>query len=204
VDRRRSRRILTDAELVRLIAAAEAAPRRYKCLVNGRARAALYRVAAFTGLRASELASLTPAHFDLTADTPTVTIEVRDAKGRRHAVIPLHPELLGFLKTWLAGRPVRNPLWPGKWAKHHHQVRWVERDAKRAGLGADITFHGLRRSFVTALIRAGADIDQVRRLARYRDVKTTLNSYAVTTLDDEAAAINLLKPLKPVAETGAA
>jgi len=33
----------------------------------------LYRVAMMTGLRASELASLTVASFDLTADPPTVT-----------------------------------------------------------------------------------------------------------------------------------
>ncbi|MFM9961558.1 MAG: hypothetical protein ACKV2Q_10065 [Planctomycetaceae bacterium] len=35
----------------------------------------LYRLAAMTGLRVSEPASLTPTSFDLAADPPTVTLE---------------------------------------------------------------------------------------------------------------------------------
>ena len=43
--------------------------------MEGTTRGMLYRFATMTGLRAAELASLTPASFDLAADTPTVTLE---------------------------------------------------------------------------------------------------------------------------------
>lgn len=51
----------------------------------------LYLVAGLTGLRASGLASLTPASLDLTADPPSVTVEAAYSKHRRRGVVPLHP-----------------------------------------------------------------------------------------------------------------
>ena len=107
VDRRRSRRVLTDDELIRLCSRAPK-PRAAKVegVVNGRDRSALYRVAACTGLRASELASLTPEHFSLDAVPPVVTVEAKDAKGRRVEPIPIHDQLLEFLRTWL---PTHSP-----------------------------------------------------------------------------------------------
>ncbi|HLQ46929.1 MAG TPA: hypothetical protein VK137_19445 [Planctomycetaceae bacterium] len=59
-------------ELARLIHATEKSQMTSRGL-DGSTRAMLYRVAMMTGLRASELASLTAASFDLTADPPTVT-----------------------------------------------------------------------------------------------------------------------------------
>lgn len=193
VDRRRSRRVLTDGELDKLIAAAKTAPRRHKCIINGGLRAALYFVAAHTGLRASELASLEPDSFALDAEPPVVIVEAKHAKGRRSEPVPLSEELVAFLRVWLDGR--RGKLWPGKWAEHKRQVRWVERDAKRAGLGKGVTFHSLRRQFVTRLIRSGADVDEVRRLARHKSAKTTLDHYAESKLADLAKTVNRTKRL---------
>ena len=53
----------------------------------------LYLTAAYTGLRASELASLTPASFDLQSDPPMVVVEAGDSKHRQRDELPLHPEL---------------------------------------------------------------------------------------------------------------
>jgi integrase len=194
VDRRRSRRILTDSELLQLLAATEAAPKRCNCHIKPVDRSALYRVAAYTGFRASELATLTPEHFHLDAETPHVKIEAQDAKGRREDKIPLADHLMSFLRSWLSGKKPGERLWPGKWAEHRRQVHWLKRDCRRAGLGDGVTFHGLKRKFVTSLIRTGGDIDQVRRLARHKKVQTTLDYYAESNLPDLASLVNRVKP----------
>ena len=67
---------------------------------------------------------------------------------------------------------------------------------KPAGIASPTTFHGLRRGYITRLIRAGVDADLVRRLARHRDLKTTMAHYASAELSDLAAAAESLKPLK--------
>ena len=103
VDIRHERRALTTDELARLIQAAEQSKKTYREL-DGTTRAMLYRLAAMTGLRASELSSLTPASFDLAADTPTVTLEAGYSKHRREDVLPLHPDLVARLRQWFADR----------------------------------------------------------------------------------------------------
>lgn len=195
VDRRRSRRVLSDPEFVKFLAGTEATPPRHNAHFTGSERAALYRVAAFTGFRASELASLYPESFALTSEPPTVTVEAKDTKGKRLEPIPLADDLIIFLKRWLPTRPAGQLLWPGRWAKDRRQVKWIARDAKRANLGTGITFHSMRRKFVTGLIKHGADVDEVRRLARHRSVKTTLDHYAESGMADLARAVNRLPPL---------
>lgn len=190
-DRRRSRRILTDAELAALVAAAEKAPRRYKTVIPGRDRAVLYLVAAYTGFRASELASLTLTHFRLDESPPVIRPAARDTKGKRDEPIPVPAHLVPRLRDWLATKPATGRVWPGRWAELRKQVHWLARDLKRAGVAQldaqnrNVTFHSLRRRYVTQLIRAaGADVKQVQRLARHRDLKTTLAYYVDADLSD--------------------
>jgi integrase len=194
-DRRRSRAILTDAELARVVAAAERARDHHHAVISGRDRAWLYRVAAYSGHRASELASLTPDRFDLAAAVPTVTVEAKYAKGRREEPIPLPAHLVPALKRWLRGRPAGERLWPGAWVDSKRSSRWFARDKAAAGVVSTATFHGLRRGYLTRLARSGIDPKLLQRLARHRDLKTTLNYYVNADLPDLAAAADRLKPL---------
>ncbi len=211
VDRRRSKVILTDSQLAKLIAAAQTSPSRYNTVIHGPDRAMLYRVAAYTGLRVSELASLMPESFDLASKPPRVSPAARDQKAKRPDVIPIPAVILGALRAWLKGKPRGKRLWPGTWAQQKVQADWIARDLRRAGIGErgpkgqqlDPTgkayhFHGLRRGFVTRLIRSGADVDEVRRLARHKDVQTTLDSYASTDLERLGRAADKLKKLPRV------
>lgn len=190
-ERRRSRRILTDDEFGRLLEAAEKAPRRFRAAFSGKDRAMLYRVAAYSGLRASELARLTPQHFRLAADNPSIVVY---GKGKREEATPIPEHLAALLRSWLAGRKPTVRVWPGRWSESRHQAAWIERDAKRAGLGPGVTFHGLRRRFVTSLIRAKNDPDVVRRMARHVDLKTTMDYYAELTPGDLRRAAESLQP----------
>ena len=102
VDVRRERRTLSGQELGKLLKATKAGAE-YRGL-TGESREMLYLTALFTGLRASELASLTEGSFDLTADPPTVTVEACYSKHRREDVLPLHLALATQFADWLAKR----------------------------------------------------------------------------------------------------
>jgi len=122
-DIRRERRVLFADELAVLVQETARSPDVFRGL-DGPARAILYVTASFTGLRASELASLTRASFDFESVPPIVSVEAGYSKRRRHDVLPLHPDLLLRLNAWLACRDVAvaqfvgtdtTPLWPGTW-----------------------------------------------------------------------------------------
>ena len=80
-DVRRERRTLAADVFAELVEAAVNGPIQHG--LSGGERAMLYRTAAFTGLRASELASLTARSFDLESQPATVTVEAAYSKRRR-------------------------------------------------------------------------------------------------------------------------
>ena len=116
-DRGRVRRSLTGDELQTLLYIASQSDA-VRCGFDGKSRSMLYLTASFTGLRASELVSLTMKSFNF--DEQTVTVEAAHAKNRRRDTLPLHPKLA----EKLARRSVatlridgNGPLWPGNWAE---------------------------------------------------------------------------------------
>lgn len=197
VDRRRSDRIPTPAELDALFTAAASARRR-RCLITGPDRAVLYRTAAYTGFRASELASLTPDSFAWAGGrVVSVTVQAADAKGKRTETVPVPGHLADVLAPWLAGRPAGEPVWPGDWAANRGQWSWLDRDCGRAGISQKpkaLTFHSFRAYYLTMLMRAGANPKELQTLARHRDIRTTMASYLRT---DPGHLKNLADSLPP-------
>jgi site-specific recombinase XerD len=142
VDVRCVRRILTRDELSRLVQAAHDG--KYFRELSGPDRAILYLLAAFTGLRVSELASLTNRSLNLQSDPPTVTVEAACSKHRREDVLPLHSALAVRLREWLDNRkrtsinhgtnPVADSqpflLFPGTWTERAAPM--IRRDLKAA------------------------------------------------------------------------
>jgi integrase len=111
VDVRRKRRALSANEFAKLIAAAQASLK-HRQGYSGEMRSRVYLLSYFTGLRKSEIASLTPASFDLKSATPTVVIEPTISKHRKEDVIPLHPELVKLVRKWISGVPATQKLFP--------------------------------------------------------------------------------------------
>lgn len=101
VDRRHERRTLEVGEFAALVEAARVG-KPFRGL-SGELRTLLYIMAANTGLRASELASLTAASFDLAGDPATVTVEAAYSKHRRRDVLPLRADLVGRLCPVMSG-----------------------------------------------------------------------------------------------------
>ena len=226
VDVRHRRRPLAAEEFARLLAAARAG-RAFRGLA-GPDRAALYTVAGMTGLRAQELASLTPRSFTLEAETPVVAVEAAYSKHRRRDEVPLHPARVGELRAWLAGKPAGDPLRPGNWAKHTSAVDLIKRDlgAARAAWiaeagtpgekdrraasdfltyrtrGGEVAdFHALRHTFVTNLVAAGVMPKEAKELARHSTITLTMDRYAHVGVRDTAAAV--AKLTLPAARTPA-
>ena len=213
VEVRHDRRAFTPDELAALLAAARSGrPIRG---VNGPDRAALYLTAAMTGLRASELASLTPDSFSLAGNQPTVTVRAAYAKNRRSDSLPLHPSLVPVLAEWQAAKPPRLPVWPGKWAEQRTADKTLARDlaAARAAWVAAPTdadraareasdylvykdsegrfadFHALRHTFISGLMSAGVALKLAQELARHGSITLTMDRYAHTSPGDRRAAV---------------
>jgi len=147
-DVRRQRRALTDDEIAWLLDSTETGP--VIGDMTGTDRAILYSVGLMTGLRASELKSLTPESFDLASEPPTLTVEACYSKHRRKDLLPLHPDLVPRLRTWLAdrfgaqadapailtlkGAPAGNVgrLWTGAAVKAHRTADTLRRDLEAA------------------------------------------------------------------------
>jgi integrase len=155
-----------------------------------------FGLAAFAGLRASEVRGLRWSDVDLTAATITVrrgiTIGVETTpKSHHHRVIPLARVLRELLETAKATKP-------GPWspvALTVHGKPWGEfglnqafkRAQKRIGRSG-WTFHSLRHFFVTELFRRNAPAVAIQRLAGHSELATT-QRYADFDADDLRAAI---------------
>jgi integrase/recombinase XerD len=193
-DRRHVRRALEPAELVRLLDTTRASTR-VDFGLTGPQRAVLYLAAARTGLRAQELASLTPASFDLRAVPPVWSVGAAADKARRGDQLPLFPELADALRQYLPGIKRGDRLWPGGWAGHG--ARMLRNDLKAAGIAyrtddGVFDFHALRVQFITDMARAGISLQAAQRLARHCDPKLTSTIYSKlgrTDLADELAKL---------------
>ena len=105
-DRRHDRRALDVDEIRWLLETTRRGPTQSgrTWSMTGDERAILYWLAVETGIRSSELRSLTPASFDFESDVPTVTVEAAYSKRRRRDVQPLRHELAGCIRLIIVHR----------------------------------------------------------------------------------------------------
>jgi len=228
-DVRRQRRVLAPDELERLVQAA-AASRRTIDRLAGPDRTIVYRLAALTGLRAQELASLTPRSFDLDGEPPTVRVEACYSKHRRTDILPLAESLVQELRSYLVARDDQDERrWPGKWyrkaaalLRHDLAVArkaWLaevpagtlrmEREQSdyllpidSAGCVAD--FHSLRHGFITYLVAANVPPKVAQTLARHSTITLTMDRYTHLGVVDLVAAVQRLPHVSGAASDSAA
>lgn len=191
-DRRHVRRVLEPGEFGRLLDAARAGKRVWH--LTGPDREALYLVAASTGLRASELASLTADSFALDGTPPTVTVEAAYSKRRRRDVVPVPRSILTRLRAFLAGRA--GVLWPGSWRVNGADM--IRRDLAAAGIpykdarGHVYDLHALRSQYITDLDSAGVSLPDMQQLARHSTPVLT-SRYTKRTVGDLARGADKLR-----------
>jgi site-specific recombinase XerC len=204
-DRRRERRAIAAKDLDRLIQVA-ADGETFRGLA-GFDRAMLYRLAALSGLRCSELASLTPASFDLSRTPPVVSVVARISKRRKEDVLPLRSDLAGLLNVWLSGKDEGERVFPGTW--HLRAADMLKKDLMKCGIpysdeqGRVFDFHSTRVQFVTSLARAGVHPKTAQQLARHSDINLTMGAYTKVDLQELGEAVERLSPMAEPDETGA-
>lgn len=141
----------------------EAVPHIIAACDNGRLRMALM-LAAYAGLRRSEICRLDAADIRLHPSRPTLT--VRSGKGNKDRVVPLHPRLV---RSLLARRPQGrlipwSPDTLGRLAAEHMRR-----------MGYDCTIHQLRASYATELARVThGDIVTVGKVLGHESPATTM------------------------------
>ena len=191
LDRKHDRRELTDSEIDKLLATT-GGEGKVRWRMPAADRAMLYRVALCTGFRASELASLAPAAFDLEAGT--VTVEAGYTKNRTLAVQPLPSALVPLLRDWLEGKEIAQPCWPGTWAKTKAAGKMLRADLTAAGVAYEVggqfaDFHSLRHSFISRVVRSGVNPRLAQSLARHSTITLTMNRYAHVEHGERKAAV---------------
>lgn len=147
-----------------------------------------------SGLRASELVSLTMAA--VPRDAPFLTIT---GKGGQQRMVPVGERASAALRNWLRVRPAGGRhVFPSPRGGHLSRVRLFQllRElALRAGLDPTrVSPHVLRHAFATHLLEGGADLRVLQTLLGHADIATT----QIYTHVDGArlvALVNLRHPL---------
>ena len=221
-DRRHDRRAGTVEELRCLLAATMSGPERWG--MTGEARAMLYRLAAESGLRSSELRSLTRSSFRLDGVEPSVTIEAAYAKGRRKDTLPLRNDTSVALGLYLANKmpnapafamPVRTEVsrmfyadvadaregWLMTAESVEQRMEWestpflaIKTGQKGSTLCLD--FHSFRHTFISNLVAGGVHPKTAQTLARHGTIGLTMDRYTHVRDGATALALNVLPCLE--------
>jgi len=167
-----------------------AAAGRQGSLFNAFRDTAVLTVLLCTGIRRSELLSLTLDALDLDGGT----LQVTAGKGSKSRVLPLLPAACTALADWLELRPDcgHDRVFTSKWGAPL-STNGLSSLLKRA-LGASgitksgITLHSLRHTFACLLLKSGCDLYSLQRMLGHSRLDTTAVYLHATVEDLRAAA----------------
>ena len=172
-------RVLTEKELLLVLATAQNAAQDPALTGYGRYRAHFRRAVVFVylgaGIRLREGCTLLVEHVH--RDSPTEgSIRVM-GKGGRERLILVEGEVLEAIEDWLKVRRHSSPYVfagkaPGKPISKHPIEAAIKEVMAEAGIRG-VHVHTLRHSFGTALKRHGADLDDIRQQMGHRRIETT-------------------------------
>jgi len=223
-DRRRVRRALSADEVQTLLEHAVRSRVDFRGL-SGADRFVVYYLALGTGLRASEIASLSPGSFRCEGDAPIVVVEAGTSKRRHRDEQPLQPDVVAIVQDYLTDKPAGELLWPtldSQWTARMlkadleaARAAWIgqgatERENRErqesdfltyqnaAGEVAD--FHAQRHTYITQAAKI-LPPRMAQALARHSCSAVT-DRYTHLALSDTSAAAAqlppLMKPKEPV------
>jgi integrase len=191
-DRRHDRRTIGVDELHRLIEAARVGP--VVLGAPGPTRALCYRLAVSTGLRYSEIQSVTPESFDWTADPITVAVSPAYTKNGEAALMVLPDDLADDLRPYVASVASGEPVFPLPTDRGAEMLR---ADLAAAGIpymdasGRYFDFHSLRCQTATLLDAAGVSPRVAQRIMRHSTPGLTDRYTKPRAVDVERAALSL-------------
>jgi len=125
-----------------------------------------------SGLRVSEVVALKVKDVCL----PELTIQIRQAKGRKDRISVLSEKLTGDMQQIIATKDQTAYVFEsergGKLTTRTAQ-KIFENALKKSGIKKDATFHSLRHSFATHLLENGVDVRYVQELLGHQNIRTT-------------------------------
>lgn len=151
----------------------------------------LMRVLFSTGIRRAEASSLQVKHVNFEARH----VEILRGKGNHDRLVSLTPTLAGKLDHWFTtdGMGRDDFLWysrpGGHWREHSRRIapstfqRWWTQCLHDAGIEYRNP-HSTRHTFATRSIRAGVDVDKVRRALGHKNIATTVQTYVHMNVED--------------------
>jgi len=160
-------RYLTPEEIKALL---DACPEWFKPVV---------KFAILTGLRASEIFSLTWDKVNLSRGY--MTVEAKYSKNKETKNLPLHPKALEVLREVKAyqeakgidhGYVFTNSKGEPYSVEGHGYKRVFKNACRRAGI-EDFRFHDLRHTFASYLVMSGVDFPTVQELMRHNSPRMT-------------------------------
>ena len=150
----------------------------------------LVRMAAFTGLRAGEIAALRIERLDLMRKRVQVTASATEAHGEfivgppktyQRRSVPLPGSLVDELVAHIAGRPLDDLVFVSPEGGPHRHSNFYRRHFKpavrRAGLPEGLRFHDLRHTYAAMLIEQGAHPRAMMERLGHSTINVTLGTY---------------------------
>ncbi len=162
-----------------------------------------------SGIRLGELTDLTVGDLDLEQRLVKVT-----GKGKKERIVPMGRPAAEALAAYLAARDKPDGAGTGKISRpaalHDHRAPLflnrrgggrtgggveplLEKYLRRCGMAKAITPHGLRHSFATHLLQAGADLRVIQELLGHARLTTT-QRYTHVNLDQLMAVYDKAHP----------
>jgi integrase/recombinase XerD len=132
-----------------------------------------------TGMRVTELVSLDLEDINLAS----ATVRVRQGKGSKERIIPIHSRAVEALREYLAKARrmlLKSPEERALFLNHRgerltRQGLWliIKQYVREAGIKTEVTPHTLRHSFATHLLNGKADLRHVQELLGHANISTT-------------------------------
>lgn len=139
-------------------------------------------LAAYAGLRVSEIAALQRSDIDLVSQAPTLA--VRAGKGNKDRIVPVHPDLAVLLRS----------LKPGPVVGVGAQTVGVKISTHLRSLGIDATAHKLRHTFGTELARSTeGNVILIAKMMGHEDISTSMR-YVGWSGGPDAEAVAAMYP----------
>ncbi len=182
----------------------------------GMERALIYKTLALTGLRKSELSSITIGQLDLESPTSYISLHAADEKNRKGSEVPLNEDLSCDLREWVSRKlkvaqdaakrelraiPMRLSHGTQLFRIPKALTRVLDADLKWAGIdktdlrGRTVDIHALRMTFGTWLSLNGVAPRTAQAAMRHSDIDLTMNVYTDPKLLDVTGAVNALPSL---------
>ncbi len=134
---------------------------------------AILMIGVYQGLRVAEICALDRHDVDV----ESLILTVREGKGAKDRILPLHRDVAAVVREYLSSRFDTSPALflsrRGERISTSQVRRMVKAAAAEAGIAKNVSPHKLRHSFATLLLERGVNIRVVQELLGHSSLETT-------------------------------